>query len=222
MGGFFTGIFAIITAIVVVLLSLTISRLVGEKLLMCIAYAGGFGLISWIIGNFSPRIQPGSAMLLLALGIILVIVLCVKWFIVGSTIKELVFFTLLDLLLMWNNLAAAARIYDIASTKLAIGVVMAIPKIAFVLSVGFFIANIIWFKDHLKKASEEDLKEELNFIENPLSIFKEEYKPLDELDEAENGETPTSEDGPEEAENLEEPIDFGFIEQNERGYSYVS
>ena len=216
-----TGLFAIITGLVVAAISSTISKLLKEKLPMAIGFGVFFTLVAWSIGKFSTKVTPVSAMLFLLLGAVAVAILAIRWLIGGSTIKELVFFSILSLLLMLTNLQAAARIYDLSDKAGVRGVVTALPKIFFLISVMFFILNRMWFKDHLEKATAEELDEDMEFYKNPLKILNEEYIPLEE----EKMEEETEEEEMEAEDDDEEPIDFGFLddyEDEEGGVEYAS
>ncbi|MBO7657394.1 hypothetical protein J6S55_02035 [Candidatus Saccharibacteria bacterium] len=219
----FASFFALVTAVIVAVLSSIISRLLKEKIAMAIGFGVFFTLFTWLISRFSSKVSPEIAMLLLALGVIMVVVLIVRWFIGGSTIKEAITFIVLDLLLMLTNLQAATRIYDLSSKSGVRGVVVSIPKIFFLLSIAFFILDMIQFKDHLRKATPEELDEDLDFYDDPLKSFKEVYTPFEDYleDEEEKEETEGDSDdseGSEESEDEYDPIDFGLLsEYDEKG-----
>ncbi|MBR3324398.1 hypothetical protein IKG24_02615 [Candidatus Saccharibacteria bacterium] len=176
----FVGFFALCTGLAAVALSSIISRIVKDKIPLAVAYGCIFGLDAWAISR-SARFRPGEAMLMLFLGLLVVVVLAIRWLLSGSTVKELIFFVILDLLLMLGNMQAAARIYDLTSKAVLLGLVEVLPEIFFLVSVAFFIANMIWFRDHLENATAEALDEELKFYENPFSVMT--------MEEEENGES---------------------------------
>ena len=221
--GFFTGLFAFFTGFIVLIISGGISRLLKEKMPAAICFGVFFTVVAWVIGKFSAKVDPTSAMFFLLLGSVAVVILAIRWLIGGSTIKECIAFSLLDLLLMLTNLQAAARIYDLSNSAGVRGVVMALPKVLFLISVMFFILNMMWFKDHLEKATPEELDEDMEFYDNPLKILNEEYIPLE--DEAEKEEEESVEEKVEKEEvDDEEPIDFGFLDgydEEEGGYEDV-
>ena len=73
------------------------------------------------------------------------------WYQEGSTVKELVAMSLLDLLIVWCLAvpAAVAGIYDITQVGWVRALIVSIPKMMFFVSVGYFVANMIWFKQEI-------------------------------------------------------------------------
>lgn len=216
---------AFVTAIVVVVFSTIISRLLEEKIWMAIGYGAFFTLFTWIICRYSTKVSPVAAMLFLVIGLITMVILAVRWYIGGSTIKELFAFVVMDFLLMQTAIQAAKRVYDLTSSAVTRGVVISIPKVFFLALIAFFIFNMMQFKDHLKVATVEELDEDLDFYKNPLKIFDEVYTPYEDLlkEDNESDSSGKSEDSDEleESEDECEPIDFGLLNE-EGGIEYVS
>ena len=95
----------------------------------------------------------------------------------GSALIELLDVGLVDLLLALVGCSAAARIVDITSARVAVGIVRVLPLIAFIISVGYFITNMIIFKEWLD--SEEfdpdeflDGNEKITDFAKKDSVFK--------------------------------------------------
>lgn len=99
---------------------------------------------------YETLVSPTFAMLLLAAMLIIMVFMVVWWLSAGSTIKELIFFSLLDLLYMLVAQGAAVRILDLTDNGIIIGVVRVLPVAVFIISVGCFIADMIWFRKELE------------------------------------------------------------------------
>lgn len=92
--------------------------------------------------------------------IFLIIMLAMMGFMVwwwnenGSTIKEMIHFIVIDLLFMLIAKAVAVRLYDWPLPRWFVGIIAALPAVMFVMSIGYFIANRIWFKASLEEGGE--------------------------------------------------------------------
>lgn len=99
---------------------------------------------------YETIVSPIFAMLLLTAMLIIMVFMVVWWMCDGSTIKELIFFILLDLLYLLVAQGAAVRIIDLTESQIIIGLVRVLPVVVFIISIGIFIADMIWFRKDLE------------------------------------------------------------------------
>ena len=141
------------------------------------------GLGAGAIHGSAPAVPAWLAMIYLAIVLFFMVLMAIWWSYNGSSVKEMIVFILTDILLMWTGMAAADRILDLASSKWVIGLITALPKVALILSVGFFIYDRISFKEDLKNgkidledyADYEDCEDENGCY---VSLYKKLYEKI--------------------------------------------
>jgi len=94
----------------------------------------------------------------------------VWWKINGSTIPELITIALVDLILMQVGQSSAARILAITENRYVVGTVRALPIIAFIISLGIFIVDMIVWSE--KKESEDFEPDDYLIGDEKISDFK--------------------------------------------------
>ncbi len=99
----------------------------------------------WAAGAF-----PAWGVILGALCCAVMIYMIVWWSQEGSAIKEFLLFVVIDCLLAFIGESGIARITDLAESRWVIGLLTAIPWIILVMSIGYFLFDIIKFKEELK------------------------------------------------------------------------
>ena len=139
-----------IVAIVIFFLVLAASRRFGEKKRVGMAEAVCFGLLAGTVCAFSPKVPAWLAMFFLFSVLLMMFAIVMWWSNNGSTIRELLNIALIDLLLMLVGSSAAARILDLSSAKVVVGVIRVLPGVALLLSLGYFISDMLAFKEWLK------------------------------------------------------------------------
>ena len=115
-----------------------------------VAQALTCGIVCGLVTMLSPKVFPVIAMIFLIAILMLMVYVIFWWRINGSTVKELIIVSLADLMMMLTGQSAAARILDITSIRWIAGVIKVLPTVAFILSVGFFISNMIYWKGFLE------------------------------------------------------------------------
>ena len=183
----FSTISGIIVMAVVAYFLSTAGRMFGEKFRVRITQALVCGISCGVITALSPKISPYVAMFFLIAVLMLMAYIVQWWTSNGSTIKELIVVSLADLLIMLSGQSAAARILDITSIKWIVAVIKILPTLAFILSIGYFISNMRYFKKWLRSEEfkperylcdgEEDEEEEAE-----ISFFERVRRWLDERD----------------------------------------
>ena len=138
-----------IVLIVVTCLMSAASRHFGERFRLRMTQSLTYGIVCGLVCALAPKVYPVIAMIFLLCILALMIYICFWWKINGSTWKELIIVSLLDLMVMLTGQSAAARILDITSVRFIVGFVKVLPVMGFILSVGFFIANKICFTEWL-------------------------------------------------------------------------
>ncbi|MBR3269676.1 hypothetical protein IKG07_00225 [Candidatus Saccharibacteria bacterium] len=144
---------------VMTFLALTAGRMLGVKLKFRVVNAVALGVGAALI-RLAPKAPAWVAMILLAADLTFMVFIALWWKQNGSTWKEMIVFALMDLMLMWVGLSAAARILNLTDVRWLIGLIRALPAVAFVLSIGFFILNRMIFEEKLR-SDEFDLNEYL-------------------------------------------------------------
>lgn len=99
----------------------------------------------WATGVF-----PVWGVILGALTCVVMIYMMVWWAQEGSSIKEFLLFVVIDFLLASIAASGIARIHDLTEARWLIGLLTAIPWILLVMSIGYFLFDIIKFKEDLK------------------------------------------------------------------------
>ena len=112
--------------------------------------AFALGLGAGVIHGSAPRVPALLAMFYLLIILCFMFYMAALWSYNGSTVKEMIAFVLTDFLFMWTGIAAADGILDLTSIKWVIGLITALPKVALVLSIGFFIYDRISFRERLR------------------------------------------------------------------------
>lgn len=146
----FIVIIGVLVGFVVGAICLTISNYFEEENSKEIMIRAGVAFLLYIIVYATIGKAPAwLAMIMLLIPLAMMGYLIYWWYQEGSTVKELIAFMLLDVLILWGlAMPAAASILDITQGWVA-AIVMSLPKIVFIVSVGFFIANMIWFKEEM-------------------------------------------------------------------------
>lgn len=98
----------------------------------------------WATGVF-----PAWGVILGALACAAMIYVVIWWSQEGSAIKEFLIFVVIDAILASTAASGIARIYDLTEIRWVIGILKAIPWILYVMSVGYFLFDIIQFKQDL-------------------------------------------------------------------------
>lgn len=167
----------VIVGAVMFFLALAAGRRFGERPLTRRIRAAAMAVMSGVTTAFSSRVPAWLAMIFFFAMLVGTIYLVAWWSMEGSEIRELIIFGIIDGIWACATESAAARILDMTGIRAAIGIVLAVPWIALLLSTGFFIYNMICWREEI--ASEEfDPDDYLNGDEKPEdfkvkeSIFK--------------------------------------------------
>lgn len=118
--------------------------------------AGIAGVLVTLIAFISSKVPAWASMILFVVTLAMMGYLIWWWRENGSTKKELLIFVLMMAFLSIVSKGAISRIWDITSIKVLIAILESIPGICFFLSVGYMIANMIWFHAELEKEGGED------------------------------------------------------------------
>ena len=109
----------------------------------------GAAVAAFVNAN-AAKVAPLTAVaIFLPLIIVLMIALDIWWAKDGSTVWEMIYFIVLDIVLTLVGTAAACRIFDLTSVPWIQGAVRVVPLIVAILSVAFYISNYISFRDYL-------------------------------------------------------------------------
>ena len=136
----------IIVALVVAAICTTISKFFEENFVKMVVRAAVFGILYAVIYITVPKTPVWLAMIMLAVTLAMMGYLVHWWRQEGSAIKELVAFIALDLLITWGlGMPSAAAILDVSQGVLAM-MLIAVPRMVCLLSIGYFVANLIWFR----------------------------------------------------------------------------
>lgn len=101
-----------------------------------------------ILANYlptRPKTPVGVAIFLGVIIVALMIYMIYWWNKEGSSVKELIATIVIDIFLAIVSNTALARFYDLKMPRAVLGVIMAIPMMLLVLSVGYCVANLIWW-----------------------------------------------------------------------------
>lgn len=109
------------------------------------------GIVVAIASYLAPKVPAGIAMLLLILMLATMGYMVYYWMENGSTVKELTLISGIDTMFHLVALSCAARIWDLTSWKWLSHFVTWLPTATLVISIGFFIANMIWFHESLER-----------------------------------------------------------------------
>lgn len=135
----------------------------------------GFSVSTGLVCALAP-IAPAIISLVLVFPILISqFYLIIWWKANGSTIKEAVLVSVINLLMMLSGLSAAARILDLTSIRWIAGLIRVLPLLMFIVAEGFFIMDIISFNEYLKsrKFRELCLEEDDEDEEEPEAIEEE-------------------------------------------------
>lgn len=146
-----TTIVGVLIGFVTAMICSTISRYFEEEDTKKVATrATTIGILYAVIYATVGKTPAWLAMIMLIISFAVMGYLIYWWNQEGSTVKELVVFILLNVLILWGlAMPAAAAIRDITQIGWVIAVVESLPKMLFIVSVGYFIANMIWFRQEL-------------------------------------------------------------------------
>ena len=146
-----TMVFAIVVAIVLFVLVFAICVAFEETtLIRVISKVVVIPAFATLVYYYAPKTSSVLAMTMLAGLIITMLYMVLWWAWEGSNAKEFVLFFLTDLLLCLIATETAVRVIDLTSIRVVVGLVRAIPTVVFIISIGYFIADMIWFKKNLK------------------------------------------------------------------------
>lgn len=137
----------IIVVIVVGCSVFSASRRFGEKRKVTMAEIAAYSLLSGVVCAFSPKVPAWLAMCFLFAVLLAMFAIAVWWDANGSTIRELLIVAFIDLIFTLVGSSAAARILDLSSARVLVGIVRVLPGAAFVLSIGFFISDMIAYRE---------------------------------------------------------------------------
>ncbi|MDO4526606.1 MAG: hypothetical protein Q4B87_00740 [Candidatus Saccharibacteria bacterium] len=101
-----------------------------------------------ILANYlptRPRTPVGVAIFLGIVIVALMIYMVYWWNKEGSSVKELIATIVIDIFLAIIGNTSFARFYDLDIPRGVLGVIMALPMMLMVLSVGYCVANMIWW-----------------------------------------------------------------------------
>lgn len=166
----FSTISGFIVAIVVFCLMWSASRRFGETLRFRLFESVAFGVLAGLFTALSPKVPGWVAMVFLLTELVLMAYIVVWWKINGSTIPELITIALVDLILMQVGQSSAARILAITENRYVVGTVRALPVIAFIISLGIFIVDMIVWSE--KKESEDFEPDDYLIGDEKISDFK--------------------------------------------------
>lgn len=158
-------------------LALAAGRRFGERPLIRRIRAAAMAVMSGVTTAFSSRVPAWLAMIFFFAMVVGVIYFVAWWSMEGSTIRELIIFLFIDGIWAASAESAAARILDMTEIGWVIGIVLAVPWIALLLSTGFFIYNMICWREEIN-SDEFNPDNYLNGNEKPEdfkvkeSIFK--------------------------------------------------
>ncbi len=113
--------------------------------------AGTLFALAAIITTVASKVPAWIAMLLLLVVLAMMGYLVLWWMENGSIKRELVAFAIMMLVLWQIAMANAVRIIGITSIGWLIGSIRSIPTIVFFMSIGYMIADMIWFRGKMKK-----------------------------------------------------------------------
>jgi hypothetical protein len=167
----------IIVGVIMFFLLLAAGRRFGEPVLIIRVRAVALAVMVGIVTAFSPKVPTFLAMIFLLAMVAGVIYFVAWWSEEGSEIRELIIFGIIDGIWAASAESAAARILDMTEIGWVIGIVRAVPLIALLLSFGFFIFNMICWREEIN--SEEfdpddylNGDEKLEDFKNKDSIFR--------------------------------------------------
>ena len=166
----FSTISGFIVAIIVFCLMWSASRRFGETLRFRLFESVAFGVVAGLFTALSPKVPGWVAMGFLLMELVLMADIVVWWKINGSTIPELINIALIDLLLMLVGQSSAARILAITENRYVVGTIRALPVIAFIISLGIFIVDMIIWSE--KKESEDFEPDDYLTGDEKISDFK--------------------------------------------------
>lgn len=166
----FSTISGFIVAIVVFCLIWSASRKFGETLRFRLFESVAFGVATGLFTALSPKVPGWVAMVFLLVELMMMVYIVLWWKMNGSTISELINVTLIDLLLMLTGLSSAARILSITDNRYVVGIVRALPIVAFIISLGIFIVDMVVWSE--MKESEDFDPDDYLLGDEKISDFK--------------------------------------------------
>ena len=115
------------------------------------------GACAYIVTNLAAPVAPAwLGLLTVALPLGVFVYLFIWWAEEGSSVKELIFFTLVAGLTEMTAMAAMARSLDLTGSWVARGILMSIPGVVGILFFAFMISNMIAFRQQLNLMSSEE------------------------------------------------------------------
>lgn len=148
----FSGIMSFTVAFTVFFIILGLSLRFEDNIPMAVIKMLVLASVTGLCCYYETAVKPMYAMLMLVAMIIAMIYMIIWWMYDASDIKELIFFILLDIIFAFVAQGAAARVLDLTDNGIVIGIVRVLPAAVFVVSVGCFIADMIWFRKDLRSA----------------------------------------------------------------------
>ena len=99
---------------------------------------------------WAPKAPAVIAIILGVAMMIAMIYIAIWWSADGSDIKEFLVFLVIDSMLAWISLSGVARVYSLTEVKWITGLIMAAPQIFCVMSLGYFLFDMIGFRSDVK------------------------------------------------------------------------
>lgn len=135
------------------------AKLDAESLIRACIVSVTVGLVNFL----TPKV--GGAIWLAPIFLIVMLAisgyLMYLWYKEGSSLKELVAFTVLSLLVYWTTMSTAAAATGITSNGFLTSLFVLIPKLVLVASIGFYLANMCFFERELAEEREDEDKAKL-------------------------------------------------------------
>lgn len=109
-----------------------------------------WGAAVGFINRLAPYVQPVAVNVIFAFIVVGAMAYMVLWWISdGSTIKEMIAFIVIEWLLKTVLKANIVKFAATLETSWLAKLMMAIPAVIFVITIGIFVANYIWFHQEL-------------------------------------------------------------------------
>lgn len=149
-------ILTLIGGVVFAALVLTAARSFEEENKLLMWLKAVIGACAFIATNLAAPVAPAwLGLVTVALPLGCFAYLFIWWEENGSTVRELIIFILMEIMLHLTAMSSMARVIDITSNWIARGLVMSIPSIVSITLLAFMISNMIAFRRELDKMSSE-------------------------------------------------------------------
>lgn len=127
------------------------SELFDEPKSLGIKKAGLGGLLVVFIATLAPKVPFFLGPVLTLIVFTMMGYVLYWWRQNGSNFKEMIIFVLIDLFLMLLANAAIVRTHGVIKIQWVNGLIESIPQVFFLMSIGYFVANMIWFHERLER-----------------------------------------------------------------------